>query len=221
MIPVFIVARLGSIRLPEKALKYLGEKRVIEHVIARCTHFGMKPFLCCPLLDADEFSGCVYNVDFTLFGGDPDNVEARVIDCALHHDIKVFHALDGDDPFFDEQEVMQSYGWAQQQRFSRVYPNPHSRAGAGRVGTTYNLQGQPGSLGYLVDSGNEPWPQRLTLDYEEDYHLICAVNRMVGGYMAPRSVVDDLFRRNPDLHRINWFRNAEWKTRQENQSCAT
>ena len=66
----------------------------------------------------------------------------------------------------------------------------------------------------LPDPPGQVWPQRLTLDYPEDYHLLCAVNRMVGGYMAPWHAIEDLFRRNPDLHRINYFRNAEWKAKQ-------
>jgi hypothetical protein len=35
----------------------------------------------------------------------------------------------------------------------------------------------------------------------------------VGGN-APRKEVDDLFRRNPDLYKMNWFRNQEWKEAQ-------
>ena len=51
---------------------------------------------------------------------------------------------------------------------------------------------------------------RLTLDYIEDYWLLCSVQRIVGTY-ASRAEIDLLFRRNPDLYKINWFRNQEWK----------
>jgi spore coat polysaccharide biosynthesis protein SpsF (cytidylyltransferase family) len=54
---------------------------------------------------------------------------------------------------------------------------------------------------------------RLTLDYEEDYWLLESVRRMVGN-LASRDKVDRLFLSNPDLYKINWFRNDEWKAGQ-------
>ena len=54
---------------------------------------------------------------------------------------------------------------------------------------------------------------RLTLDYEEDYWLLATVQRIVGS-LAPRKEIDELFRKNPDLYKINWFRNQEWKKKQ-------
>ena len=50
---------------------------------------------------------------------------------------------------------------------------------------------------------------RLTLDYEEDYWLLQTVQRILGNF-AIRKEVDQLFRHNPDLYLINWFRNEEW-----------
>jgi spore coat polysaccharide biosynthesis protein SpsF (cytidylyltransferase family) len=55
---------------------------------------------------------------------------------------------------------------------------------------------------------------RLTLDYEEDYWMLLTVQRILGP-LATRKEIEDLFIRNPDLHRVNWFRNAEWKRNQE------
>ena len=213
MIPVLITARLGSTRLPKKHLLPLGSGMVISHVIERCEHFGFSICLCVPHTDWEIFSKACPTVQ--VFGGDPDNVEARLIECADDMDIKHFHQLDGDDPFFDEQAVVESFMGGMQ--FSRVYPSSISETGSGRVGTTYNLAPRAMETRKLADTPGHPWPQRLTLDYEEDYHLIVAVNRIVGGYMAPRAVVDDVFRKNPDLHLINWFRNAEWKMRQQHE----
>ena len=56
---------------------------------------------------------------------------------------------------------------------------------------------------------------RLTLDYKEDYWLLESVRRMVGS-LASRENVDQLFLSNPDLYKINWFRNDEWKQGQKN-----
>ena len=215
MIPVLITARLSSTRLPKKHLLPLGSGMVISHVIERCEHFGFEPFLCVPEINCRFFADVCPTVK--VLGGDDENVEARLIECATTLGIKHFHHLDGDDPFFDEFAVIDSFQAGVQ--FSRVYPSSNSATGSGRVGTTYNLSPRSMETRKLSDSGGglHPWPQRLTLDYWEDYHLITAVNRIVGGYMAPRQAVDELFTRNPDLHLINWFRTAEWKMRQQHE----
>lgn len=215
MIPALITARMGSTRLPKKHLLPLGNTSVIDYVVKRCQHFGFEPYLCVPHDEVDAFSVVTSCLD--VFGGDPQNVEARLIECARHHDITVFHHLDGDDPFFDEYAVIDSFNSAAA-GLSRVFPSYQSQSGSGRVGTSYNLHTSAKQTRNLLDRMNTyPWPQRLTLDYAEDYHLILAVDRMSGGYMAPRQAVDELFVKNPSLHLINWFRTAEWKDRQNHE----
>ncbi len=54
---------------------------------------------------------------------------------------------------------------------------------------------------------------RLTLDYEEDYWLLESVRRMSGN-LATRQEINKLFLSNPDLYKINWFRNQEWRENQ-------
>ncbi len=216
MIPCFITASLDSERLPRKYLLPLGVTNVIDYIVRRCNHFSFKPILCVPEYDVKEFGEASPNTE--IFGGDPQNVETRLIECAHHLNIKTFHNLDGDDPFFDEFAVLDSFQCAVQQRLWRVTPSYNSRSGTGRVGTSYNLDSpQGGDRNWLDQLTTYPWPQRLTLDYAEDYHLIVAVDRMCGGFMAPRTVIDDLFIRNPDLHKVNWFRNEAWKERQINE----
>tara|TARA_B110000858_G_C17503552_1_gene337106 strand:- start:305 stop:439 length:135 start_codon:yes stop_codon:yes gene_type:complete len=34
--------------------------------------------------------------------------------------------------------------------------------------------------------------------------------RLILGKEAKRDVINDLFKRNPDLHLINWFRNEDY-----------
>jgi spore coat polysaccharide biosynthesis protein SpsF (cytidylyltransferase family) len=213
MIPVLISARLENERLPGKLLLDLGDIPAIEHVVLRCKHFGFMPTICCPEDDTDDFLDFCICLPYTC-----KTAEECVLTAANDLDIKLFHHLDADDPFFDEWAVIDSFN-AAAGGISRVNPSYNSQAGSGRVGTSYNLTPQAKGVRNLTDRmDNHPWPQRLTLDYTEDYHLISAVNRMVGGYMAPRRVVDELFIRNPDLHKVNWFRNAEWKERQIDES---
>ena len=212
MIRCLITARTGSTRLPGKHMLRLGDNCVIEHIVRRCEHFGFDPILCVPHTDVGAFSDVTSCLE--VFGGDPDNVEARLIECAHHYDLTIFHHLDGDDPFFDEYAVIDSFN-AGAMGVARVTPSYQSETGSGRVGTTYNLQNNAKGERKLADRlDRHVWPQRLTLDYEEDYWLVCAVERMAGGFMAPRYAIDDLFIKNPDLHKINWFRTQEWKEHQ-------
>lgn len=212
MIPCLILARANSERLPGKHFLKLGGTTVIDHVVRRCQHFGFRPIVCIPEGDYGAFNAAISTID--IFEGSPDDVQTRLMEAAHHYGIKIFHALDGDDPFFDPFSIIESYTAAQTQRLWRVTPSYHSLSGSGRMGTTYNLQAPAGGDRNLLDSAEYPWPQRLTIDYWEDYHLICAVNRAVGGYMADRKIVDELFVKNPQLHLLNWFRTEEWKERQ-------
>jgi spore coat polysaccharide biosynthesis protein SpsF (cytidylyltransferase family) len=207
MIPVFILARATSTRLPRKHFLDFGGRTVIEHMVLRCQHFGFKPHLCVPFGEAEEFNKHLnYVVD--IFGGDRDNVENRLLQAAKYFKIDQFHALDGDDLFFDEDEIYYSGPY-----YKSLAPRI-SESGNGICGTSYSLDIGNKDERRFQPNRQYPWPQRLTLDYPEDYHLLLAVTRMVGGFMAPRSAVDELFVRNPDLHKINWFRTEEWKMRQ-------
>jgi len=216
MIPCFITARTGSKRLKRKHFLLMsdGETDIISHIVLRCLHFGFEPTVCVPVGDLDSFD----HVCCPVFAGDPENVETRLMEAATLQSIQIFHHLDGDDPFFDEYAVVDSWN-AAAMGLARVLPSYNSQSGSGRVGTTYNLHVKAAGSRNLTDRlENYPWPQRLTLDYPEDYHLILAVDRMVGGYMVPRRAVDELFVRNPQLHLINWFRNADWKEKQRDEN---
>ena len=214
MIPCFILARTTSERLPGKHFLPLGDVCSIEHMVLRCQHFGFEPFLCVPKGDYDAFNQTTTCID--IFEGDMD-VETRLMECATHYNIKFFHALDGDDPFFDPYSILDSINAARQARLYKVTPSYNSQSGTGRMGTTYNLEAPAGGVRNLMDAGGHVWPQRLTVDYQEDYALAAMIARMLGGYMAPRQQVDELFIRNPALYQIYWFRNAEWKERQEHE----
>jgi spore coat polysaccharide biosynthesis protein SpsF (cytidylyltransferase family) len=214
MMPCFILARANSERLPGKHFLPLGDVCVIEHMVLRCQHFGFMPYLCVPRGEYDVFNEQTSCLD--IFEGDPDNVETRVLECATKYNIRLFHSLDGDDPFFDPYAVLDSFNAARQARLSQVTPSYNSQSGTGRMGTTFNLDAPAGGVRNLMDAAPHVYPQRLTLDYPEDYALIAMIARTLG-YMAPRSAVDELFVKNPDLYQINWFRNAEWKERQADE----
>jgi spore coat polysaccharide biosynthesis protein SpsF (cytidylyltransferase family) len=216
MISVLIAARCASERLPGKHFLDLCGMPVIEHVVRRACHFGLQPIVIVPHLESSEFGAYTTG---QVEEGDAEDVETRAVEVAHRRDLRLYHLLDGDDPFFDPIAVLESLNHAAGARSGRVTPSWHSLSGSGRMGTSFNLDAPAGPVLELRDAGDLPWPQRLTLDYSEDYALI----RMVAaelGYMAPRSAVDELFLLNPDLHKINWFRNREWKDRQLSEKAA-
>ena len=208
-IPVLIVTRLTSERLPRKPFMDIGGMSMIEHIIKRCEFYDFRPYLCVPESEGNEFAGETSCLD--IFEGSPDNVRDRVLAAAKYWKISEFHQLDGDDPYFNPFLI----------KFGQVHqPNclapMESEGGAGLCGTWYHLEDdrEPTRAFYKTDS---PWFQRLTVDYPEDLEMMRALHRMGCDYMTPRSIVDDFFRRNPDLHKINWYRTAEWKKRQNDE----
>ena len=208
-IPMLITANLDSERLPGKYLLKLGQKTVIEHVMDRAIYFGFDTWLCVPAGEQWDFP------QYNIFRGHPEKIP-RLYEWSHEHHCRIFNNTDGDDPFFSCEETLASMYEARESGLKIILPTVASESGSGIVGTSYNLDGA--GFWRLKAVTKQVWPQRITLDYEEDYHLLCAINSMVGGFMAPRWAVDELFVRNPDLHKINWHRNTEWKARQLNES---
>jgi spore coat polysaccharide biosynthesis protein SpsF (cytidylyltransferase family) len=211
---------------------------VLEHVIRRARSFGIDPIVCTSTDKADDRIEATARAEGAkFFRGSLVNKLKRWSDCAAHFNIDMFHTVDADDPFFEGDEMRRSMERLEAEQLDVVAPTPWSSSGGGSVGYSlrsrtveqavvglgeeadtemmwYYVERVPGvRMATLQDL--EPLPVvRLTLDYEEDYWLLQTVCRLAGN-MARGQAVYDLFRRNPDLHRINWFRNEQWKAGQE------
>jgi len=180
------------------------------------------------------------NEGVKVFRGSLVNKLKRWYDCCNYFNIEKFHSVDADDPFFDGNLMHDSMKLLNK-GFDVVCPTESSSNGNATVGysLTKNIIEQAlEPIGdeidtemilhtldkvkninkiILPDSSTNPLKVRLTLDYEEDYWLLESVRKIVGN-LADRSKVDQLFIDNPDLHKINWFRNTEWKNNQESRS---
>lgn len=237
-IPGFITVRTSSTRLPGKCLLPFGECNVIEHVIRRARHFGFDPVVCTSADPSDDLLEAIAASERAkCFRGALSNKLKRWADCADHFGARLFHTIDADDPFFDGAEMRRSFELCESGALDMVCPTESSSAGAASVGYTltadivrraceglaedtdtemmwYYLEKVPGLRKVVLPEGSKrPQKLRLTLDYQEDYWLLESVRRMTGN-LAPRSVIDELFNRNPDLYLVNWFRNEEWKAGQ-------
>lgn len=238
LIPGFITVRTSSTRLSGKCLLPFGEVNVIQHIIRRARAFGIEPIVCTSIDVSDDIiEKIAIDEGARHFRGSLVNKLKRWSDCAEYFGIASFHTVDADDPFFDGEEMARSMALLAKENLDMVCPTPSSSAGGASVG--YSLTAdlvKRASARLPVDADTEmAWHYlnkvvglrcvtlpdersiqenlRLTLDYKEDYWLLESVRRIVGN-QAPRSMVDKLFQRNPDLHKINWFRNDEWKAGQ-------
>ena len=241
-ISVFISVRSSSSRLPGKCFLPFGDTTVIEHIVMRSKHYGLDPIICTTNEKEDDRIVSIakeHNVKF--FRGPDANKLLRWKQCCDHFNIESFHSVDADDPFFDGDEVKNSMNILSEQRLDMVCPTESSSAGGASVGyslTADIVKRACSGLGEETDTEmmwyymqkiselkTKVLPEtrknisnmRLTLDYEEDYWLLESVRRMVGN-LASRGKVDQLFLSNPDLYKINWFRNDEWKGNQNSPS---
>lgn len=234
----FITVRTSSSRLPNKCLLPFGNSTVLNYVIERTIHYGIDPVVCTSQSSEDDVIEKISNdLGVKCFRGSLQNKLQRWLDCAEYLDINMFHTIDADDPFFDGEEMKASMRMLEEENLDIVYPTESSHAGRASVGyslTTDIVKRACAGLEENEDTEmmwyyiervknlkskrlNETCQNisrmRLTLDYEEDYWLLCSVLRVLGG-MASREKVDELFYKNPDLHKVNWFREKEWKSGQ-------
>ena len=171
------------------------------------------------------------------FRGSLINKLKRWADCAVHFNLKAFHTVDADDPFFDGDEMKKSFKLLLDHNLDVVSPTIESSNGGASVGyslTTQivnkailNLDTDTDTemmwfylekvhgirMAILPESRRQISGIRLTLDYEEDYWLLASIARILGN-SASRDAVNQLFLNNPDLTKVNFFRNEEWKAAQ-------
>jgi spore coat polysaccharide biosynthesis protein SpsF (cytidylyltransferase family) len=234
----FLTVRTKSTRLPEKCLLPFGATNVLGHTIFRAKFFNIEPIVCTSLDSSDDKieQFCKEN-NFLLFRGSLHNKISRWLDCARYFGLPYFHTLDVDDPFFDHEQVFESISLLKSSKMDVVYPSYISSLGSASVGYSirtdylekvaskieaaeniemvdeffkkYNFSNST----ILISKYPELDSVRLTLDYPEDYWLLRFIEKVCGPNCT-RAEIQNLFFRNPDLHKINWFRNIEWQSNQ-------
>jgi len=237
----FITVRTSSTRLPKKCLLPFGESTVLNHIIRRAVSYDINPIVCTSASKEDDVIEEIANKEgVRCYRGSLDNKLQRWLDCAMHFNIDTFHTIDADDPFFDGDEMKDSMKILQEDDLDMVCPTKSSSSGGASVGyslTTdivkracngldkdadtemmwyYMEKIRDLKIKILPETRKNISKMRLTLDYEEDYWMLESVRRILGN-LASRDKVDQLFFSNPDLYKINWFRNKEWKSAQINK----
>ena len=234
----FITVRTNSSRLPKKCLLPFGESTVLNHIIRRAVSFGIEPIVCTSSSKDDDIIEMIASKESVkCYRGSLDNKLQRWLDCAMNYNIDTFHTIDADDPFFDGDEMINSMKILKEDRLDLVLPSESSSSGGASVGYSLTtdivkracngldkdtdtemmwnfLEKVQGiKMRTLPESDNCLLNTRLTLDYEEDYWLLTSIVRIIGT-SASRNEINKLFLNNPDLFKINFFRNVEWKKSQ-------
>ena len=234
----FITVRTKSTRLPNKCLLSFGDSTVLNHVIRRALFYSIDPIVCTSSLKEDDVIEEIANKEnVRCYRGSLNNKLQRWLDCADHFGVDRFHTIDADDPFFDGNEMKNSMKMLQEEDADMITPTESSSTGGASVGYSLTTDivkkackdldrdTDTEMMWYYIDKipnlKTKKLPEtrknisnmRLTLDYEEDYWLLESVRRMVGNF-ASMNQVDELFIVNPDLYKINWFKNDEWKVGQ-------
>ena len=237
-ITCFITVRSKSTRLPGKCFLPFGDDTVLDHIILRCKHYGLDPIICTTQDKEDDRIVSIakaHNIKF--YRGPVSNKLLRWSQCCDFFEVESFHSVDADDPFFDGNEISNSMEVLLEEGLDMVYPTQSSSAGGASVGYSLTADIVKRACDGLAESVDtemmwfymEKLPNlktkvlpekrkkisnmRLTLDYEEDYWLLESVRRILGN-LASRDEVDQLLWSNPDMYKINWFKNVDWKAGQ-------
>tara|TARA_Y100000746_G_C15465303_1_gene433593 strand:+ start:241 stop:996 length:756 start_codon:yes stop_codon:yes gene_type:complete len=235
----FITVRSSSSRLPNKCFLPFGDNEtVLSHVIKRSIFYNIEPIVCTSIHKSDDSIELLANdLGVKVFRGSLNNKLKRWLNCAKFFNIDKFHTIDADDPFFDGPQMIKSLNMLNENKFDCICPTKSSSEGDASVGyslTTdivekslsdisdetdtemmwYFLERVKGIRMYEMENTNSiNLSLRLTLDFEEDYWLLSFIQRLLGTY-ASREDINNLFSSNPDLAKINLFRNDEWKNAQ-------
>ena len=130
-----ITVRTSSSRLPNKCLKQFGKKNVIEHIIDRCKNYIIEPILCTSTDKSDDvLEEIAKDKKIRYFRGSLLNKIKRWSDCAKYFNLKIFHTVDADDPFFDGEEMRKSINYLISTNSDIITPTVSSANGGASVG---------------------------------------------------------------------------------------
>ena len=236
-----VTVRTSSTRLPNKCLLPFGQGNVISHVVKRAMSYGIRPIICTSIDPSDDIlENIARELDVECFRGSMKNKLKRWSDCVDKFNVKCFHTIDADDPFFDGDEMIESLELLKSEKCDVVSPTKSSSSGGASVGYSltrdivkkaldgldddtdtemmwYHLEKINGiNIKILPDTRNAGLNVRLTLDYEEDYWLLASIVRILGND-ASRSQIKKLFTTNLDFAKINLFRNDQFLSAQKSK----
>ena len=184
----FITVRSSSTRLPNKCLLPLGNNNILQHVIKRCLKYGIDPIVCTSIDPSDDIiEEICKKMKIKFFRGSLINKLKRWSDCASFYEIKDFHTVDADDPFFDGDEMILSMKKLRDGNYDVVLPTISSSNGGASVG--YSLTSK-----IVLEALGEKCTFRQIVDFlEENEHVI-----EMNGNLGVNYINDDTRYENDD-----------------------
>ena len=107
-IPIFVMARLSSIRLPRKALLEINGKPIIEYVIEsinKCENGSDIILLTSINKEDDELCEWADSKNVDIFRGPLNEVANRALEAAIKYGYDSFVRISGDSPLINHQFV--------------------------------------------------------------------------------------------------------------------
>jgi spore coat polysaccharide biosynthesis protein SpsF (cytidylyltransferase family) len=240
----FITVRASSKRLPKKCFKKLNNITVIDHCILRAKSCKITPILCTTKNPADRILMKYAKKNrIRIFRGSEKNKIKRWYDCANYFNIKKFHTIDADDPYFDTNAIKKSIKELNQ-KYNIILPSKVSRKGGASEGYSFSKIGIYHLYKSLFDYKFKNFENfdtemidgfikklkikkkifmgtkyeikkdiRLTLDYKADYDLIKKISKKFH-YSTSRFEINKFLNNNKNLLNINFFLNKKWKNKQ-------
>lgn len=101
---IFVQARLGSTRFPQKVAQALAGKRVLDHVLDSCIETGLKTILLCPETDLAFFKKEFLQTE--VFAGSEQDVLRRFYECAVYHGVRNVVRITSDCPCLPASHVL-------------------------------------------------------------------------------------------------------------------
>ena len=239
MINGIILVRSQSNRLKNKCYLKFGKYNFIEHIIKRCKRNNINPILCTTINKQDKALISIakkYNIRF--YKGSSKNKILRISKCCKKYNINIFHTIDADDPFFCGDEIKKSISLLKK-GYDVIEPSISSAGGGASVGFSiksdifhhlskvvkknedtemmwkyFNKYPKKLKIAKLPEQKYTIKKSRLTLDYFEDYIFLSLIREILGNN-AERKDIYFLLKKSPQLNKINYFRNEEWKFNQQ------
>ncbi len=125
---LIIFARMGSNRLPGKALRKIGDKPLLELILRRAERVAANPAIVIATTELskdDAIENFAKTHTIPVYRGASEDVAGRALACAEHHGFSRFIRLCGDSPFFQPDianQLLEQHSEKQLDIATNVFP---------------------------------------------------------------------------------------------------
>jgi len=134
-----ITVRTQSSRLKKKCLLKINDYSIIEICIIKCLKANIIPIICTTKNKTDDILEKISKkFNIKCYRGSEKNKIKRWFDCAKKFNLKKFHTIDADDPFFDSKAIKNSLELLK--FYDLILPSTISRNGGASEGYSFKMK---------------------------------------------------------------------------------